>query len=62
MTAAPAYVARLNTQREILDVVEGKALFGIPYCPGEREALERRARQLGGPDVAEVLVALMVRA
>ena len=50
------YVTRLNTLREIEEVIEGKRMFSLPYREGEKESLERRAHQIGGPRLREVLV------
>ena len=49
------YVLKLNTLREIEEVIDGKADFMLPYRANERASLERRARQIGGPRLKEVL-------
>lgn len=49
------YITRINNLREIEEVIEGKRMFSLPYRDGEKESLERRARQIGGPRLREVL-------
>ena len=49
------YIDKLNTLREIEEVLNGKAMFSLPYRAGEIEALERRARLIGGPDLKMTL-------
>ena len=49
------YVTRINTLREIEEVIEGKRMFSLPYRDGEKESLERRASQIGGPRLSKVL-------
>lgn len=52
------YTLKLNTLREIEEVIEGKRMFSLPYRHRERESLEKRARQIGGPRLKEVLTKL----
>lgn len=55
MSETLRYVTRLNTLREIEEVIDGKRMFSLPYRQNERESLERRARQIGGAGLKQTL-------
>ena len=58
MSETLRYVLKINTLREIEEVIDGKQMFSLPYRRYERESLERRARQIGGPGLKDTLAKL----
>lgn len=56
MANRPRYPWNLNTLREIEEVLLGQPIRGFDWRPGELADLERRARQIGGARLKEVLM------